>query len=180
MNVHKISKPEAADEPFADFYIEHAKCDLIIEIKKSLGSSEAQSLLMPKDVAEIWSNLYAATKQCVASVKRYQRSDKLIIPIIISFNNFEDVLDLFQQYAKKSEIFTDMGIKWIEIFSWAKFEHDLSKTSVNCFVESLLHKWDIEKGQEVIPRDVLLGLTNDSPSHTYQYLEEWKKIVHGN
>ncbi len=118
--------------------------------------------------------------RCDTTVKRYQRSDKLIIPIIISFNNFEDVLELFQRYAQESGIFTDMSIKWIEIFSWATLEHALSKTSVDCFIESLLDKWDIKQGQDIIPGDVLCGLKNDSPSHTYQYLEEWKKMVLGN
>jgi hypothetical protein len=163
--------PECKGAKSADFHVTLDVCDLIIEMKARLGSDEAQSVMKPEQVADIWNRLNRACTQCAESIQIYKRPERPIICIVLAGDHITAEAMPFQSFAERSGLFKNLGIDAIEFLSWNGLEYILSRTSVIKFEQRLVDKW--KSGQRMELRDIMsLDFERDTPAHSYEHLKE--------
>lgn len=175
---HVTKIPEEKGKKTADFHIALDECDLVIEVKVSLGSDAAQSLMKPEHVADIWSRSYGACAQCAASIQQYKKAERPIIAVVLAGDHITAEVAPFQSFAERSGLFKNFGIDAIEFLSWNAVEYSLSHTSVSKFAQRLVDKW--KKGERMQLRDVMsLDIERDTPAHSYEYLRDAELQIFG-
>jgi hypothetical protein len=162
-NVHKISN----DGRKADFFIEYELCNFIIEVKSSLASYKAQSLMSPHDIAEIWSRLYEACDQCSSSIKEFGKANKDLITIIVITERFSLEAASFQYFSEFSGLLSHLRIKKLKFISWDELEYSLSRESLKKFVFRLLNH---EKEEAMATEAVVENM----PAHNYEHLTNFR------
>ena len=167
-NVKKIS--ESKDNN-ADFHITLDNCDLIIEVKRSIGYATTI-----KSTARTWHRLNGAYRQCANSIKECKTGTKPIIAIIIIFEEDGLTPASFQVFAEQSKLASDLGIEYIKIMSWYDLESILSRTSVSQFIATLLknkNRYDDPHAEVTVAEAIYHSeFSSDAPAHSYQYLHE--------
>lgn len=149
-NVTKISK---TNEKHADILIRHSVCDVIIEVKTSLGPYQEQSTLMPEGVIKIWERCYEISRQCASSFKKLVRPDHPMVAMSIVSEHFTGETLSYTAFADASGIFRDLEIPGIEFQSWFGILKGLSRNSSEDFMEQLRSKWhggDKQKRQDLL------------------------------
>lgn len=173
----KVTKIEG-DKERADFHILLDECDLIIETKTRLGSYQSQSLMTPTNIADVWSRLYGACKQCASSIKKYKKPSRPIIAIILVADHITVEAAPFQKFAERAGLFRDLNIDAIEFFSWNSMEHILSETSVTQFAVTLCRRWNNKESMQL--QDLMsFEIERDTPAHNYQYFRNSELLIFG-
>lgn len=174
----KVSRiPSSQNSQAADFLINLPNCDLILECKTAAGGYGALSVMSPSDIADVWSKLYGACKQCAASVKEYGKGKKPIVPIVLIADHITAEAMPFQAYAMRSGIFGDLESGHIEFISWNYLCTVLAAISVESFEEQLIKRRD-DKSATI--RDILtFKFADSSPTHRYEFLEESQNQIFG-
>ncbi len=168
--------PRSTNSRSADFCIELPKYILIIECKSMIGSYNSLSVMLPEDIAEIWSRLYNACEQCSISAKEYQNSSKTIILIVLIADHITVEAEPFQYYAAKSSIFEDMGIGYIKFISWHKMLEELSIISIERFLDRLVKN----KKHTATIDSATQNFEEDTPAHNYEFLKEVSEQIWAN
>lgn len=174
-NVSRLTMPENGRT--ADFQVDLKDCVLIIECKSTVGAPVDLSIMSPEHTATIWSRLYESCEQCSSSMMRLQNVHKPVIPIVLVASHLTSETLPFQNYAFRTNIFRDMGIKYIEFFSWDALQHGLSVSSVEKLTNKILERMNNQN--PTIQEAMTFDLDRDTPAHNYEYLKESEIAIHG-
>lgn len=157
------------DKQSADFHISLPECDLIIEVKKTLGNDK---LLSGINSYEAYVELYNACQQCAESIQIYKKPSKPIIAVILYDEYIAWEAMPFQFFAIQSGIMEDLQMDGLEIMSWYSFELMLARTSVQKFSQHLVEKWGRKRILQ--PADLVNSYpeADNTPAHQYEYLKE--------
>ncbi len=155
----------------ADFIIRHPECDLIVEVKTTLGGYQEQSMMNPEAVQSLWKLLYKASNQCSRSIRQHRRAEHPTLGIIFIAEHITAEAMPFLSLAERTGMFNDLDVAGIEILPWNSFEHTLSLTSINNFMATLKRKW--LEGQRQSAGDLLtFDVERGDAAHSFEHLNE--------
>ncbi len=167
--------PKNKSDPSADFKIEFDDFIIIVECKSSIGNHTNLSRLSPLIISQSWEKLYHASKQCSASVKEFVGCNKEILTVVLIAQNIFAESISYELFARRSGIYTDLGIDHIEFISWQDLQYYLSKTSIDNFVKVLIER---KKNTDItVFQTLTFNIEEDKPAHEYQYLKKFDNEI---
>lgn len=153
----------------ADFIIRHPECDLVVEIKSTLGGYQDQSMMTPEAIQRLWKLLYKASNQCSQSIRQHRRAEHPTLGIIFVAEHITAEAMPFLSLAERTGMFNDFDVAGIEILPWNSFEYTLSLTSITNFMITLKRKWF--EGQRQSAGDLLtFDVERGDAAHSFEHL----------